>query len=82
MMTIGSEDAAFLVGTGGSTKNKVARVSGARLDLNDASDGSHRLEITGTREAREKAKQYVEWVLRQRVGPISVVGPCRLTLSN
>jgi hypothetical protein len=57
-------------------------VSGARLDLNDASDGSHRLEITGTREAREKAKQYVEWVLRQRVGPISVVGPCRLTLSN
>ena len=31
MMTIGSEDAAFLVGTGGSTKNKVARVSGRGL---------------------------------------------------
>jgi hypothetical protein len=71
-MTIGSEDAAFLVGTGGATKAKVARVSGARLDLNDEAGGSHRLEITGSQLARDRAKQYVEWVLRQRVGPITV----------
>ena len=71
-MTIGSEDAAFLVGTGGATKAKVARVSGARLDLNDEAGGSHCLEITGSTVARNRAKQYVEWVLRQRVGPITV----------
>lgn len=35
-MLIGAEDAAFLVGTGGKTKDKVARVAGARLDLLDA----------------------------------------------
>jgi hypothetical protein len=73
-MTIGGEDAAFLVGTGGVTKAKVARVSGARLDLNDEADGSHRLEISGPQAARDRAKQYVEWVLRQRVGAI-VVNP-------
>ena len=71
-MIIGAEDAAFLVGTGGKTKDKVARVAGARLDLLDADDGKHRLEIFGKDENRRKAKQYVEWVLRQRVGPITV----------
>ena len=71
-MIIGAEDAAFLVGTGGKTKDKVARVAGARLDLLDADDGKHRLEIFGKDENRRKAKQYVQWVLRQRVGPITV----------
>ena len=72
-MLIGAEDAAFLVGTGGKTKDKVARVAGARLDLLDADvPGKHRLEIFGKDENRRKAKQYVEWVLRQRVGPITV----------
>ena len=71
-MTIGSEDAAFLVGTGGATKAKVARAAGVRLDLNDEQGGSHTLEITGSQQARDRAKQYVEWVLRQRVGQIAV----------
>ena len=82
-MIIGAEDAAFLVGTGGKTKDKVARVAGARLDLPDADDGKHRLEIFGKDENRRKAKQYVQWVLRQRVGPITVdtSGPRRDDLS-
>ena len=43
-MLIGAEDAAFLVGTCGKTKDKVARVAGARLDLLDADvPGKHRL---------------------------------------
>ena len=71
-MTVGGEDAAFLVGTGGATKAKVARVAGVRLDLNDEEGGSHRLDITGNEKARARARQYVEWVLRQRVGPITV----------
>ena len=34
-MPIGKDDAAFVLGKGGSTKKKIARVCGADLDLNE-----------------------------------------------
>ena len=71
-MPIGSEDAAFLVGAGGSTKRKVARVANCRFELLDEEGGGHRLEITGDDASRKRAKEYVDWVLKQRVGPIVV----------
>jgi hypothetical protein len=54
---------------GGSTKMKIARVSGARLDLQDR-DG--RLDIFGTSLARSRAKDYVGYVLTQRTGPVFI----------
>eukprot|EP00740_Mantoniella_antarctica_P025896 CAMPEP_0198704430 /NCGR_PEP_ID=MMETSP1468-20131203/389898_1 /TAXON_ID=1461545 /ORGANISM="Mantoniella sp, Strain CCMP1436" /LENGTH=752 /DNA_ID=CAMNT_0044463243 /DNA_START=1405 /DNA_END=3665 /DNA_ORIENTATION=- len=68
-MTVGDADAAFVLGRGGSTKMKIARVSGARLDLQDR-DG--RLDIFGTSLARSRAKDYVGYVLTQRTGPVFI----------
>lgn len=48
---------------------KIARVSGARLDLQDK-DG--RLNIFGTAAARQRAKDYVGYVLTQRTGPVYI----------
>ena len=55
-------DAAFILGKMGKTKEKIARVSGAKLELNRLN-----LEIKGPRIAREKAKKYVKCVMSQRV---------------
>jgi len=68
-MLISSEDAAFVLGKGGSTKNKLARVSGARLELHER---DLRLDISGSSEARKRAKEYVSFVLAQRVGPVTI----------
>mmetsp|Transcript_34329 Transcript_34329/g.78325 ORF Transcript_34329/g.78325 Transcript_34329/m.78325 type:complete len:401 (-) Transcript_34329:451-1653(-) len=67
-MHLGSDDVAFVLGRGGSTKQKIARVAGARLELDD----NGRLEIYGRPEAQARAKQYVELVLAQRVGPVYI----------
>ena len=73
---VSSEDARFLIGSRGSTKAKVARVSGARIEINpldsELPEGAQRVEIFGDATTRDRAKQYVEWVLRQRVGKITV----------
>ena len=55
-MPIGSEDAAFLVGAGGSTKRKVARVANCRFELLDEEGGGHRLEITGDDASRKRRR--------------------------
>lgn len=67
-LTISDEDAAFVMGPGGKTKKKIAAVSGAGLELK-----SNRLEITGTKEQRERCKKYVQLVMAQRVGPVRLV---------
>ena len=73
---VSSEDARFLIGSKGSTKAKVARVSGARIEVNPVDPNNpgneQRIEIFGDLNTRARAKQYVEWVLRQRVGKITV----------
>ena len=68
------EDAAFLLGAGGSTKRKVARAAGARLELDDDADGLHVLTVSGPDAARARAVDYVRWVLKQRLGAIEVRG--------
>ena len=60
-------DAAFILGKGGKTKQKIARVSGAGLELPAR---SLTLEITGSDEERRLAKKYVECVMAQRVGDV------------
>jgi len=48
---VGQDDAAFVLGRGGSTKKKIARVCGAELDLNER---DLVIEIYGTDPQREK----------------------------
>ena len=71
---VSDEDAAFVLGRGGSTKRKLARVSGARLELHDGKGrgGKSVLEIAGDPASRERAKDYVKFVLTQRVGPVHI----------
>lgn len=75
-IVISHDDARFLIGSRGSTKAKLAKVSGARLEVSavdpNAENGNQRLDIKGSAAARAKAKRYCEWVLRQRVGTIMV----------
>mmetsp|Transcript_70950 Transcript_70950/g.123017 ORF Transcript_70950/g.123017 Transcript_70950/m.123017 type:complete len:941 (+) Transcript_70950:165-2987(+) len=64
-LTISEDDAAFLNGPNGRTKNKIAAVSGAFLELKNT-----KLEIAGTKEQRERADKYVKIVMKQRLGPV------------
>ena len=50
-------------------EEKIARVSGADLDL---FEHSLTLEIRGTEDERNRAKKYVECVMAQRVGPVHI----------
>ena len=63
------EDCAFVCGRSGSTKQKLARVSGASLDL---SQRDLKIYIEGTREQVDKARDYVGFVLAQRVGDVDI----------
>ena len=69
VLKITNDDAAFVLGKNGKTKEKIARVSGAELDLFEQ---QLKLEIRGTEEERKKAKKYVECVMAQRVGPVKI----------
>ena len=52
-LQLGHDDAAFILGKNGRTKEKIARVAECALDLND----SERLEIRGNDRARRRAKK-------------------------
>ena len=54
VLKISNEDAAFVLGKNGKTKEKIARVSGADLDLYEH---SLTLEIRGTDDERKRAKK-------------------------
>ena len=78
-MKITDDDAAFVLGKGGATKRKIARVSGAKLEIHDLKsvgassemEGAE-IEITGTPAARQRAKDYIGYVLSQRTGPVYI----------
>lgn len=57
-------DAAFILGKGGKTKEKLAKVAGASIELPPR---SLILEISGTDEQRRKAKKYVQCVMAHTV---------------
>jgi hypothetical protein len=68
-MKITDDDAAFVLGKGGKTKEKVARVSEAEIELFER---DLILEIRGSKLQRRKAKKYAEGVMAQRTGPVSI----------
>lgn len=63
------DDAAFICGKGGRTKEKIARVSGAEIELFEK---ELVLEIRGTEIQRKRGKKYCKCVMDQRSGPVSV----------
>jgi hypothetical protein len=62
-------DAAFLLGKQGKTKNKIAKVSGAELEMYER---DLKVEIKGTARQRRLARKYAECVMAQRVGPVTL----------
>mmetsp|Transcript_41832 Transcript_41832/g.95971 ORF Transcript_41832/g.95971 Transcript_41832/m.95971 type:complete len:639 (-) Transcript_41832:74-1990(-) len=68
-MKITDDDAAFILGKGGKTKEKIARVSEAEIELFER---DLVLEIRGTKVQRRRAKKYCEGVMAQRTGPVMV----------
>lgn len=68
-MKITDDDAAFILGKGGRTKDKIARVSGAEIELFER---DLVLEIRGSKLQRRRAKKYAEGVMAQRTGPVTV----------
>lgn len=66
---ITDDDAAFVLGKGGKTKEKLARVSEAEIELYEK---DLMLEFRGTKLQRRRARKYCEGVMAQRVGPVSI----------
>ena len=51
------DDAAFILGKGGSTKQKIARVSEAEIELDEK---QNMFTIYGNRHQRKKARDYIQ----------------------
>jgi len=68
-MKITDDDAAFVLGKGGKTKDKIAKVSEAEIELFER---DLVLEIRGSKIQRRRAKKYCEGVMAQRTGPVTV----------
>ncbi len=56
-------------GKGGKTKEKIARVAEAEIELFER---DLVLEIRGSKIQRRRAKKYCEGVMAQRTGPVSI----------
>eukprot|EP00930_Biecheleria_cincta_P099455 TRINITY_DN91086_c0_g1_i1.p1 TRINITY_DN91086_c0_g1~~TRINITY_DN91086_c0_g1_i1.p1 ORF type:complete len:601 (+),score=117.06 TRINITY_DN91086_c0_g1_i1:74-1876(+) len=68
-MELSQEDAAFVLGKRGHTKNKIARVSGCEVEL---LQDSLILEFRGPDSQRRKAMCYARCVMAQRHGAVKV----------
>merc|ERR1719198_2282966 len=66
---ITDDDAAFVLGKGGKTKMKIARVSECEIELFER---DLILEFRGSKLQRRKAKKYAEGVMAQRTGPVTI----------
>ena len=68
-MDVDANDAAFILGRGGQTKQKISRVSGAELDLNER---ENKITIYGTRKQRKAARDYIGYIMMQRTGEVKI----------
>ena len=65
VMSLETSEIAYLLGRNGSTKQRLANFSGARLEIDPGNDGG-RIEVIGTQEERELARLCVDITLQQR----------------
>jgi len=68
-MRITDDDAAFILGKGGKTKEKIARVSDAEIELFER---DLVLEFRGSKQQRRRAQKYAKGVMAQRTGPVHI----------
>eukprot|EP00929_Paragymnodinium_shiwhaense_P088675 TRINITY_DN489_c0_g1_i1.p1 TRINITY_DN489_c0_g1~~TRINITY_DN489_c0_g1_i1.p1 ORF type:complete len:243 (+),score=63.34 TRINITY_DN489_c0_g1_i1:98-826(+) len=68
-MKITDDDAAFILGKGGKTKEKISRVSECEIELFEK---DLVLEFRGSKQQRRRAKKYAEGVMSQRTGPVQI----------
>jgi len=66
---VSDAEAAFVKGKFGKTRDRLANVSGAQIDILER---DLLVEIRGTPEQQKKAKKYVNYVITQRDGPVLV----------
>lgn len=71
---ISKEEAAFILGSQGKTKAKLANVSGTQIELVEikGSGGQNQLEIGGPPKERARAMKYIDYVIAQRCGPVKI----------
>ncbi len=65
VMSLETSEIAYLLGRNGSTKQRLATFSGARLEIDPRDDGG-RIEVIGTAEERDLARLCVDITLQQR----------------
>eukprot|EP00421_Protoceratium_reticulatum_P067903 CAMPEP_0168429902 /NCGR_PEP_ID=MMETSP0228-20121227/37609_1 /TAXON_ID=133427 /ORGANISM="Protoceratium reticulatum, Strain CCCM 535 (=CCMP 1889)" /LENGTH=738 /DNA_ID=CAMNT_0008444001 /DNA_START=64 /DNA_END=2278 /DNA_ORIENTATION=+ len=71
-MPIEEDDYSYALGRGGTTRKKIARASGCVIEY------IGRLAyLSGLRGERTRAREYLTWLFRQRVGPVEVDYSCR-----
>ncbi|KAJ1457656.1 hypothetical protein M885DRAFT_514672 [Pelagophyceae sp. CCMP2097] len=68
-MDVDKDDAAFVLGRGGATKRKVARVSGAEIELDEK---TLTVTVQGSKSQCSKAEDYINFIRQQRVGPVAI----------
>merc|ERR1719440_2473986 len=68
-MKVTDADAAFVRGKNGKTKDRIAKVAGAKIFI---SHDDLTVEIRGSALARKKGKKYVQYVMTQRNGPVHI----------
>ncbi|KAF4690687.1 hypothetical protein FOZ60_017055 [Perkinsus olseni] len=75
-MEVSNADAAFVLGRQGRTKQKLAKVSRADIELREKVQGDKAagdvIEIGGTPDVRRRAIKYIKCVIAQRTGPVMV----------
>lgn len=66
-MAIDEEDYSYALGKGGATRKKIARASQCVIEY------IGRLAyLSGVKKERRRAREYLGWLFRQRVGPVEV----------
>jgi len=66
-LPIAEDDYSYALGKGGSTRKKIAKASGCIIEY----IGRHAY-LSGSKPERQRAREYLLWLSRQRVGPVEV----------
>lgn len=72
------DEAAFILGRDGKTKAKLCAVSGAQIELAESrgdQTGASQVQIKGTAKQRRYAQKYLDFVIKQRIGPVQINNP-------
>lgn len=76
-LLIAEEDYSYALGKGGSTRKKLAKASNCIIEY----IGRHAY-LSGTKPERLRAREYLQWLARQRVGPVEVNYANRTDVTN